>query len=191
MNLNFEASLVYLFQNEGGYVDDPADRGGPTRFGITLKLLERWRKKNLLPAEIQNLTKEEAAQIYKAEYWDTLLLDEVKDFRVACAMFDLGVVRGIGVSARYAQEACCQIAYQIKIDKAVGPATIAALNFVNPAHFVTVMAEKAERGFRGIVQAHPLDKRFLKGWEKRARRLLTLRDLDAESFLLPKSSPLT
>ena len=34
-----------LIVAEGGYVDHPADRGGPTKYGITRKTLAAWRKR--------------------------------------------------------------------------------------------------------------------------------------------------
>ncbi len=189
--VNFQAALGYLMSNEGGFIYDPADSGGPTKFGITIETLRCSRNFPVTELDVKCLTIEEAAAIYKREYWDRLYLDQVKEFKIACAMFDIAVVRGCSISARYAQEAVCQIAYSIRIDSKIGPATVEALNFVNPRHFVTVMAELTEKGFAEVVLAKPKNQRFAKGWMLRARRLLKLRELGAEAYLAPKSTPLT
>src|SRR5690349_15926724 len=57
----FKRGLEFVLQHEGGYVNDPNDPGGETRWGIS---------KIAHPKEdIKNLTKERAAEIYFHEYW--------------------------------------------------------------------------------------------------------------------------
>lgn len=53
---------------EGGYVDHPLDRGGPTNRGITLGTLSKWRGRPATVEDLKALSHEEAAAIYHAWY---------------------------------------------------------------------------------------------------------------------------
>ena len=44
--------IAELIQREGGYVDDPDDRGGPTKYGITLATLQAWRHTPVSAADV-------------------------------------------------------------------------------------------------------------------------------------------
>ncbi len=55
--------LPFIEQWEGGYVDHPADKGGPTNMGITLNTLARWRGHAVTAADVKALTRAEARQI--------------------------------------------------------------------------------------------------------------------------------
>ncbi len=57
----FEDCMQFVFKWEGGYVNDPNDLGGETKYGIT----KRWHP-NL---DIKNLTREQAMEIYYKDYW--------------------------------------------------------------------------------------------------------------------------
>ena len=57
---------------EGGYVNHPNDRGGPTNWGITQNTLTRWSGSNATIDDVKNLSKDVAAKIYKAFYFDGL-----------------------------------------------------------------------------------------------------------------------
>jgi len=90
---NFEACLAHTLKFEGGYVDHPADPGGATNLGITLATLRAWRKTAVTKADVRALTKAEAAQIYRANYWNAVGADTLP-FGVDLCAFDEGVNSG-------------------------------------------------------------------------------------------------
>ncbi len=57
-----------ILEREGGYVNHPADKGGPTNFGITQKTLANYREHAVAVTDVQALTRKEAADIYEAMY---------------------------------------------------------------------------------------------------------------------------
>jgi lysozyme family protein len=57
-----------ILRREGGYVSHPADKGGPTNFGITQATLAHYRGQAVNVADVQNLTREEAVTIYESLY---------------------------------------------------------------------------------------------------------------------------
>jgi len=170
----FEKGLDYTFANEGGFSNDKADRGGATKFGITIGDLSKWRRRAVSIQEVRDLSADEAKAIYKAWYWDTLSLDQVRSEGVAICMFDIGVVRGIGVPPKYAQQICNSHGANLVVDGHVGPKTLLAVNALDPALFIRDFASKTKAGFYAIVAGRPSQIVFLKGWINRANRLLTL-----------------
>lgn len=66
--------LEKLIIREGGFVDHPADRGGPTNFGVTMPTLAAYRKRPVTRDDIVNLTVEEAANVYRNMYMEPLRL---------------------------------------------------------------------------------------------------------------------
>lgn len=65
----FEEVIDIIFEHEGGYVDDPDDSGGETKYGIS--------KKSFPDLDIKNLSKEKAKEIYYANYWQEVDCDHV------------------------------------------------------------------------------------------------------------------
>lgn len=59
-----------ILQREGGYVNHPADRGGPTKYGITARTLADWRGLDRLATaeEVQALDIDTARAIYRTRY---------------------------------------------------------------------------------------------------------------------------
>src|SRR6188768_1995558 len=70
----FDICLDEVLRHEGGYVDHPSDPGGATNMGITRRTLADWRKvapwSALDKAEVRALQRDEAAAIYRTNYWD-------------------------------------------------------------------------------------------------------------------------
>jgi lysozyme family protein len=156
---------------EGGYSDDPADRGGRTKWGITEATLKDACKRRLVRTrDVSRLSKEEARLIYKADYWDALKLDSVLSPSIAAEIFDTAVNMGRSAAVKIIQEALNYLGESLALDGVMGMKTLTALN---------KWAGKDERalfvclnGFQfihyvGIVEVNATQKRFARGWTKR------------------------
>ena len=85
----FDTFIKQIYVFEGGYVDSASDLGGKTKFGITHKTYDAYRKKHHLPIQdVSNLTREEADQIYKENFWKGSGADQIQDPKLAFAFFD-------------------------------------------------------------------------------------------------------
>jgi lysozyme family protein len=93
--MSFEQSVAQVLRHEGGYVNDPNDPGGETKYGIS--------KKAYPNVDIKNLTIDGAKAIYKRDYWDAINADSLPP-AVRYAAFDTAVNMGVGIARRFVQE---------------------------------------------------------------------------------------
>ena len=93
---NFDKILKMLLGIEGGYVNDPDDRGGATNYGITQTTMNAWRKMNNLPlgSVKTDLTQKEVKDIYYNMYWKESGADKCKNLKDAMILFDTAVNSG-------------------------------------------------------------------------------------------------
>jgi len=157
----FKAALGY----EGGYVNDPKDPGGETKFGIS--------KRAYPHLDIAALTLAEAKQIYYRDYWKTLNLQKVSSAVIADEIFDTAVNMGRRTAAKIAQESINFLGGDLAVDGSIGPSTIAALNSWaikdERALFVTLNGFQFMR-YAQIVKKTASQLRFARGWTKRIQQ---------------------
>ena len=96
----FCAVIPLVLNSEGGYVNDPHDPGGPTKYGIA------WNFNNdiLLSigvSDVKDLTLDQAREIYYLKYWLPSHANEVKDTRLAYIHFDAVVNCGVGKGSEF------------------------------------------------------------------------------------------
>lgn len=109
----FDQAFAIVIGEEGGYVNDPNDPGGETKYGIS---------KRAYPNEdIKNLTLDRAKVLYKADYWDKVRGDELPGC-VATMVFDSAVNNGVSRAVRL-----LQMAANVPADGAFGPGTMTAV----------------------------------------------------------------
>jgi len=100
----FDTCLTFTLAQEGGYVDDPADPGGATNRGITLATLQHWdHEPSLGPADVQDMSQQTAAAIYRTLYWNALRGDSLPP-GVDLSTFDFAVNAGTRRSAELLQQ---------------------------------------------------------------------------------------
>jgi lysozyme family protein len=159
---NFDECLRLVLGAEGGYVDDPDDAGGPTKFGITLATLQDWRRhkgseKPVTAKDVQELGRDEACEIYRSNYWNPLRCSDMPR-GVDLLVFDFGVNAGARRSAEVLQKVV-----GVEQDGSVGPITIHAIGAMSPIKIIhEFSARKLElyATFAGFAK-------FGKGWTNR------------------------
>lgn len=125
MEAIFEKAFEETIGHEGGYVNDPDDKGGETNFGIS--------KRSYPDVDIKNLTIGQAKDIYYRDYWVKQKCHLLVDFPdVAIELFDSSVNFGCGGAGKIFQEALNlsnrngRDYANISVDGAVGAKTVSA-----------------------------------------------------------------
>lgn len=93
---DFEQAVAMVLKHEGGFVDDPDDKGGMTNFGITEYTYKDYFK-GPMPShqQMMDLTIDEAKKIYKQYYWDPFDFDFELDQKYATIVLNMAVLRGV------------------------------------------------------------------------------------------------
>ena len=157
MKQNFEASLAHVLKHEGGWADHPADPGGATMKGVTLKTYSDWLGRQAAKDELRNIPTEHLRTIYKARFWDAVRGDELPS-GVDYVVFDMAVNSGPGRAARM-----LQAAVGATPDGSIGPKTLAAVNAQDPATLIATF----QRNRQHFLEALPTFGTFGKGWTRR------------------------
>ncbi|CAO3440155.1 glycoside hydrolase family 108 protein [Azospirillum endophyticum] len=127
-----EAVIDTILRREGWprYTDRPSDRGGPTKGGITLATLMSWRKRPVTAADVVALDEAEVRTIYRARYIEEPAFAGIADDKLRALVIDSGVNHGPARAGAWLQEAVNDFAGRpaLKVDGAVGPKTLAAVN---------------------------------------------------------------
>ncbi|HEY7005795.1 MAG TPA: glycosyl hydrolase 108 family protein [Sphingomicrobium sp.] len=176
MGDNVHNLIDALIEREGGYVANPADKGGPTCFGIT----EAVARANGYSGAMRDLPRDEAEAIYKRLYWLRPRLDEVakRSERIAAELFDTGANMGPAVAITFLQRALTALNRNggdypdLVPDGRVGPQTLAALDaFLRlrgkvSGETVLLRALEALQGERylRLAERRPANEEFLYGW---------------------------
>jgi lysozyme family protein len=173
--IDVDALVEGLIEREGGYVANPADKGGPTCFGIT----EAVARANGYRGDMRVLPRQEAAAIYKRLYWLRPRFDEVarRSARVAAELFDTGANMGPAVATTFLQRALTALNRNAKDypdlvpDGRVGTRTLAALDAFlrirgQSGETVLMRALEALQGERylRLAERRPANEAFLYGW---------------------------
>ena len=156
-----------ILKFEGGFVNDPADRGGATNMGVTLST---WQKvgydKNgdgIIDAEdIKLLTVDDVTIVLKKFYWDKWNADNITSQSIAEILVDWVWASGAnGIKIP-------QGLLGLKQDGIVGAATLAKVNDYPDQEDLFNKIKQARIDFvKNIVAKDPTQKRFINGWTRR------------------------
>jgi len=175
MRDNIDELIDELIAREGGFVDHPADKGGPTRWGITQSVAHR----HGYMGQMADLPRNVAALIYKKQYWRAPAFDKVAQIAPILAeeLFDTGVNMGTGTAIGFLQRALNALNRNgadypdIAVDRTIGTDTLRALEaFLTKrgpaAQGVLTKAIDALQGahYVRLAEARPAQEAFLYGW---------------------------
>ena len=173
--MDIDTLLDELIAREGGYVDHPADRGGPTNMGITLAVA----RANGFAGDMRRLTPATARALYRRLYWEQpgYALVAQQSPAIAAELFDTAVNMGPGVATGFLQRALNALNRNQRdyadliLDRMIGARTLAALRAFRTLRgaagdMVLMKAIEALQGERylSLAESRPANEAFLYGW---------------------------
>lgn len=174
----FPAAFSKLLEIEKGFVNDPLDRGGPTKYGITMQTLSEYMGPGKMASidDVKGLTLNDAERIYRVLFWEPAQCDQIRDDRVAYALFDQAVNRGVGTAVKLMQSALNENLANADLaeDGVIGPKTIALINAQEPNMIGMWFCEACQIRYAKICELNQTQLRFLRGWLARSHKLQRL-----------------
>lgn len=173
--MSVETIIAGVLKREAGYVDNPADKGGPTKYGIT----EAVARLHGYTGDMRDLPPDFARQIYVNDYVDGPGFGRVLKLSQSIGeeLIDTGVNMGVATAGLFLQRSLNVLNREgklypdIKIDGHVGSKTLAALAVYLKARSdggdkVMLKALECLRGTRYIelAEQRPADETFVYGW---------------------------
>jgi lysozyme family protein len=156
----FERAVEVVLKHEGGYVNDPDDPGGETKFGIS--------KRSYPDLDIRNLTEEQARAIYRKDWWDEHGYHRIENADIAAKLLDLAVHVGPWRAHKMLQRAVNASGGHVEVDGWLGPNTVDAVNrHPVPGLILAQLRLQAVRHYADLAQ-HAARRKFLLGWVRRA-----------------------
>lgn len=171
----FDDVIDGIVEREGGYSNDPNDRGGETMYGITKEVARKYGYNG----PMRDLPRPLACEIYRNVYVVEPGFDRVAVLSpiIAEELIDTGVNMGVGTASKFLQRALNGLNREqrdypdMREDGHIGPATLAALEAyldVRGPGGDAVMS-KALNCMQGaryfeIVEGRPQNESFIFGW---------------------------
>lgn len=136
-----------------GYVNDPLDAGGETKFGIA--------KNSNKGVNIKSMTWAQAKQIYFEKYWLASSCDKMAA-PLAIMVFDSAANHGVTKTVKFLQRSL-----GILDDGNLGPITLSKILASDQRSLSLKVADTRAQFYKDIVASNPSQAKFLKGWTRR------------------------
>ncbi|MCA3215506.1 MAG: glycoside hydrolase family 108 protein [Betaproteobacteria bacterium] len=173
-------ALAFTLRWEGGYVNHPNDRGGPTNKGVIQRVYDDWRRRQgQPPRDVRAIEDAEVHTIYETQYWvppRCPLLGEPLDM----VHFDTAVNMGAGRAVRF-----LQAAVGAAVDGAFGENTLRAVRAADLGTTLAAYCQRRENFYNAIVARDESQRVFLRGWMNRLNALRKAAGLPGYEAELP------
>jgi len=154
MTERFNRQVEIIFRHEGGYVNDPNDPGGETKFGIS--------KRSYPGLDIKNLSKEKAKEIYWNDFYQKMKIGHIADEDISLQMFDFGVNAG-GNAVKTMQKVL-----GLKQDGVIGNDTLNTVNsYPDQAKLHNLFVDARVQYYKTLAEKRPASTKYLDGWLNR------------------------
>lgn len=157
-----EKLIPFILQWEGGYVNDPIDKGGATNKGITIGTYRHFYGKDKTIDDLKTMTHAQWEKIFMAGYWQPFKATNIKSQGIANIVVDWAWASGATTAIRNVQKVL-----GVTIDGIVGDETLTAINRADSKELFERLKTARIDFVEAIVKRTPSQKRFIKGWINR------------------------
>lgn len=162
---DYKKLIPFILKWEGGFVNDPLDKGGATNKGITISTFRQVFGKSKTVDDLKHITDEQWNYIFKLYYWDRYKADSINNQSIANICVDWVWASGIWGIKKVQQ------LLNTTADGIVGPKTINAINNQHPKELFNKIKKARITFVENIVKHNPSQNRFLKGWLNRINNI--------------------
>jgi lysozyme family protein len=165
MTHGFTDALGFVLHEEGGYSNNPQDKGGMTNLGVTWRTWQAWSGRPATEQIMRSLRIIDVAPLYRTQYWCKIAGDNLGG-ALGLAVFDFAVNAGVPRAAKMLQSIV-----GAKADGAIGPGTLRAVQaYVTSIGLAKLIARfcDARRDYYRFCDDFPT---FEKGWIERVDRV--------------------
>lgn len=146
--------------------NDPHDRGGVTRYGITLNTLKQVRP-DAGPGDVWALTKQEAIDIYLELFVFRPGFYQIADWRLRLAVIDAGIHSGVKRASEWLQQAV-----GAQVDGSVGRETLEKVARADAVKVREKFIALRLRHLGTLISKDSTQSRFARGWLSRVGTIL-------------------
>ncbi|MEL6915082.1 MAG: holin-associated N-acetylmuramidase [Pseudomonadota bacterium] len=175
-----------IVAREGGYVDDPDDAGGATKYGVTIHTMRRLGLDldgdgQVSRDDVRRLTVEEAVDIFLTHYFHGPRIADLPA-PLQPSVFDMQVNAGAN-AIKILQRLLGRMGFPVTVDGALGPQTLAATArawAVAPGHMVDAYGIERRSYYYALADRRPASRKYARrrdggkgGWIKRAEEFIS------------------
>ncbi|MEL6377330.1 MAG: holin-associated N-acetylmuramidase [Pseudomonadota bacterium] len=181
-----DSLIDHVLRREGGYVNDPDDPGGATKYGITIHTMRRFGvdvdgNGVVDIRDVKALPVDTARDIYKREYFEGPRIDELPE-QLQASVFDMFVNAG-GNAIKILQRLLNSMGQAVSVDGALGPQTIGAAHVASdsaPDHIADAYGIARRNYYFALADRRPASRKYARtraggkgGWIKRAEEFIS------------------
>ena len=171
----------FILKFEGGFVNDPRDRGGATNKGITIATFRQFFGASATIDQLKNITDAQWDKVFTTGFWKPCAADFIKDQHVADIIVDWAWASGPVNAKKRVQQALA-----LTPDGQFGQHTVTVLNTDSSAYIKIL---KARFDFIDAnIKAYPGNAAFRKGWERRIAELAASAGIDSATIAKLKNN---
>lgn len=169
-------ALAYIDPIEGGKSNDKTDRGGATKWGISLRFLKSVKEGDINgdghidEKDIDALTHDDKEFFYRKYFFSYYRIDEIENQAIANRVFSIFIHMRGRDAAVVVQRACKANLKTITVDGLMGTKTIGCINSVDPDALMAAIRSEQASMYYQVVARFPDQKANLNGWLNRAYR---------------------
>lgn len=175
-----------IVAREGGYVNDPDDPGGATKYGVTIHTMRRLGLDltgdgQVTTADVRRLTRDQATDIFVDHYFYKPKIDKLP-IQLQATVFDMYVNAGAN-AVKILQRLMRDMRFDCTVDGAIGPQTIAAAKEAAdaaPDHIADAYGIARRNYYYALADRRPASRKYAcrrnggkGGWIKRAEEFIS------------------
>jgi lysozyme family protein len=157
-----ELLMPFIQKWEGGYANNPNDKGGCTMKGITIKTYRKYFGEYKTCSDLKNITEEQWLHIFENGYWNPCKGDDIIDQSIANIIVDWAWMSGVKTAIKKIQKII-----GVEDDGIVGKQTLNAINSFPPDILFEIIYNERKKYYYNICENNPSQEVFLKGWMNR------------------------